>query len=409
MLSASHWTPRFNGVGYEGKLFAGVNRAYRAINRRPVGGLRFPKGRSPAGMLAEEQECFAILLSGGALWQCDVSRHCSRSEGMPLKRILILLLIPFITASDRVAETQAALTALRAEDLRVAAVAYRIAVGNHDLCPKLSPWLGIVVHDLRQYAPAYRAMVASTYDLDGGPAIEAVVSGGPAERAGAHQGDQIREINGVPVEDRFPVIGKAADYSGVEKVLAQLDAAALRGPVRLTVDRPSAPVTYTVTAEPGCQSRVQLETSKSPNASADGTMISIGLEAAAAARTVDELAVSIGHEMAHNILEHRARLDRARVSRGFWQNFGRNAREIRKTEDEADLLGLYLMARAGFDIDVAPAYWERIASQAGGDATHASAHERRAITQAIVDDIKGKQQRGEPLIPPLPIPMPLPR
>jgi hypothetical protein len=62
------------------------------------------------------------------------------------------------------------------------------------------------------------------------------------------------------------------------------------------------------------------------------------------------------------------------------------------------------MARAGFDIDIAPAYWERIASEAGGDATHAGAHERRAITQRIVDDIKGKQQRGEPLIPPLAIP-----
>lgn len=324
---------------------------------------------------------------------------------MPLKRILILLLVPFITASDRIAETQAALTALRAEDLRVATVAYRIAVGNHDLCPKLSPWLGFVVHDLRQYAPAYRTIVASAYDLEGGPAIEAVVPGGPADRAGAHQGDRIRAINGAPVEDRAPAIGEAADYAGLEKVLAQLDAAAQGGPVRLMVDRSSGPIQYEVVAEPGCQSRVQLETSKSSNASADGTMISIGLEAAAAAATVDELAVSIGHEMAHNILEHRARLDQAGVSRGFWQNFGRNAREIRKTEDEADLLGLYLMARAGFDIDVAPAYWERIATEAGGgDATHAGAHERRAITQRIVDDIKGKQQRGELLIPPLAIP-----
>jgi membrane-associated protease RseP (regulator of RpoE activity) len=313
-------------------------------------------------------------------------------------------LVPFIAAADRVAETQAALMALRAEDLRVATVAYRIAVSNRMLCPRVSPWLGIVVHDLRQYAPAYRAMVSSAYDLAGGPAIEAVVPEGAAERAGAHQGDRIRAINGAPVEDRAPVMGEAADYSGVETVLAQLDAAALLGPVRLTVDRSSGPVTYDVTAESGCQSKVQLETSKSPNASADGTMISIGLEAAAAATTVDELAVSIGHEMAHNILEHRARLDRERVSRGFWQNFGRNAREIRKTEDEADLLGLYLMARAGFDIDVAPAYWERIASEAGSDATHASARERRAITQRIVDDIKSKQQRGEALIPPLTIP-----
>jgi hypothetical protein len=323
---------------------------------------------------------------------------------MRLKRILLLLLIPFATAADQTAQTQAALMALKAEDLRVATVAYRIAVANRELCPKLSPWLGIVVHDLRQYAPAFRMMVANAYDLDGGPAIEAVVPDSPAQRAGARPGDRIRDINGMPVDDRAPIPGEAGDYVGVEKVLTQLDGAAQIGPVRLTVDRPSGRASYDILAEQGCRSRIQLETSRSSNASADGTMISIGLEAAAAAVTVDELAVSIGHEMAHNILEHRARLDRARVSRGLWQNVGRNAREIRKTEDEADLLGLYLMARAGFDIDVAPAYWERIGAAAGRDPTHASPMERRAITRAVVDDIKRKRQRGEPLIPPLPIP-----
>ena len=327
---------------------------------------------------------------------------------MRLKPLLALLLVslpvPPAAAADRADDIHLALGALRAEDLRVATVAYRLAVANRDLCPKHSPWLGLVVDDPRQYAPAYRQAVADFAGLRAGPAIEVLVPGGPAERAGARAGDRIRAINGAPVDARQPGEHEAADYASVERLLADLDDASRQGPIRLTVDRAGGPVDLGIVPEQGCRSSVQIETTRSLNAGADGTMISISLDAAAAARDDDELAVSIGHEMAHNILEHRDRLDRARASRGFWGSFGRNTREIRATEDEADLLGLYLMARAGYDVDVAPAYWERITLAAPSDRTHAAPAERRAITQRIVDEIKAKRARGEPLTPRIMIP-----
>lgn len=323
---------------------------------------------------------------------------------MRLRLPLLLSLLPLIAAADRAAEEQLALAALRTEDLRVATVASRIAVANRDLCPRRSPWLGLVIHDLHQYAPAYRRAATQVYGLGGGPAVEAIVAGSPAERAGAQAGDKIVAINGVPTDGRPPGERDAANYAPVDRLLAEIDGAGRQGPVRLTVDRAGRRIDYAIAPEIGCQSSVQLETAQSHNAGADGTMISIGLAAAAAARDDDELAVSIGHEMAHNILEHRARLDRDKVSRGLWRSVGRNAREIRETEDEADLLGLYLMARAGYDIDVAPAYWQRITLAAGPDPTHAPPAERRAIAQRIVDEIKAKRARGEKLIPPIAIP-----
>jgi hypothetical protein len=323
---------------------------------------------------------------------------------MRLNLLLVLPLLPLVAAAQNADDARLALTALRAEDLRVATVAWRIAVANRDLCPHHSPWLGLVIDDLRQYAPAYRPAVTEAYGRQAGPAVEAVVPGGPAERAGAQAGDRIVAIDGAAVDDRPPGERDPPDYSPVEAVLAKLDAAGRQGPVRLTVERAGRPLDYAITPDMGCRSAVQLETEQSHNAGADGTMISIGLAAAAAASNDDELAVSIGHEMAHNILEHRARLDREKVSRGFRSSFGGNARAIRKTEDEADLLGLYLMAGAGYDVDVAPAYWERITAAAGRDPTHAAPAERRAITQAIVDDIKAKRMRGEKLVPPIAIP-----
>ncbi|KRB86424.1 hypothetical protein ASE00_06880 [Sphingomonas sp. Root710] len=295
-----------------------------------------------------------------------------------------------------------ALEALRAEDARVAAVAYRIAVGNRDLCPRQSPWFGLVVHELRQYAPRYRPAAARVFDLGPGPAVELVVPGAAADRAGMRAGDRIVAINGVKIAITPLKKREKTDYSGVERVMARLANASRAGPVRVTLERAGALVDHDITPERGCRSQVQLETADANNAGADGMMISIGVEAAAAAKDDDELAVSIAHEMAHNILNHRRRLDRAGVSLDERSPSPDGAREIRKTEDEADLLGLYLMARAGFDIHVAPAYWERLSG--AGDATHAGGAERRAMTQAIVDDIDGKRARGEALVPPIAIP-----
>ncbi|WP_152664103.1 M48 family metallopeptidase [Sphingomonas sp. SRS2] len=314
------------------------------------------------------------------------------------------MLAPLLLAAGRSDDTDFALTALRAEDARIATVAYRIAVANRDLCPLKSPWFGAVVHELRQYAPRYRPAVTRVFDLGPGPALAAVVPGGAADRAGAQVGDRITAINGIRVDATPPGKGEKANYSGVERVLARLANASRVGPVAVTVERAGTPVTYDLVPDRGCRSQVQLETSDTLNAGADGTMISIGLEAAAAAQNDDELAISIAHEMAHNILAHRDRLDRAGVERDAKVRNPQDALEIRKTEDEADLLGLYLVAQAGYDIDVAPPYWERLSG--AGDATHAGGTERRAMTQRIVDEIKASRARGEPLTPPIAIPQP---
>ena len=72
-----------------------------------------------------------------------------------------------------------------------------------------------------------------------------------------------------------------------------------------------------------------------------------------------QLAAVIAHELAHNILRHRARLDAVGIHRGILGQFGRNARLIRQTEVEADQLSVYLMDRAGYDPQAIITFWER--------------------------------------------------
>jgi hypothetical protein len=58
----------------------------------------------------------------------------------------------------------------------------------------------------------------------------------------------------------------------------------------------------------------------------------------------DELAIAIGHQLAHLMI-------------------GLSATGIENLESEADVLGLYMTAAAGYDVSVAPALWERLAAE----------------------------------------------
>ena len=112
----------------------------------------------------------------------------------------------------------------------------------------------------------------------------------------------------------------------------------------------------------------------------------------------DELGVAVvmGHEIAHAIANH----GRERISQGYAAQFGLSAVSIlltgggsgpsvpselimqgagaatslgilafsRKHESEADKLGLYFMAMAGYNPREAPEFWERMAENSGGEA-----------------------------------------
>lgn len=286
------------------------------------------------------------------------------------------------TADDK---EVAALLALRDEDARVARVGWRLARANSARCADRAPLAGLVLYDAAQFDAAHRPAAERAFGVTRGTVAAVVVPGSAADRAGISVGDVLIAVDGAPLVAETPRI--KARFAGVERAIARLDAALARGSAAVDVRRAGARLSLRLEAESGCASFVQLVPSAERNASSDGATVTITTASAEFARDDAELAALIAHELAHNILRHRDRLDALRVSRGLFAGLGRNGRRLRAAEDEADRLSIHLLKAAGYDPQAAIRFWTRFGSAAEpivSDGTHRGWRERVALMQREV-------------------------
>jgi hypothetical protein len=288
--------------------------------------------------------------------------------------------------------------ALRTADLRLATIAYRLTTANAVLCDRLQPAFGMPIQALTQYGADARPNATAVFGFESVVSIEAVVVGGPAARAGVHAGDSVVAIDGraQPTLARMSGIGPV-DRDAAE---AQISGGAPRAPVVFSLLRDGRRREVTVTPVPGCRSRFEILLGSGLDASADGAIVQIG-EGFFQGYDDAEIAVIVAHELAHNILRHRARLDAAKVNRGLFAELGRNGRLIRETENDADRLGVYLLANAGYDPMAAPAFWRAKGGDIDGglfrSRTHASSKARADALEPVAREIAATTKR--PIVP----------
>lgn len=260
--------------------------------------------------------------------------------------------------------TQVALDRLRAQDATVADVSHNLAVKGASLCPQaLAPKSGVKLHIKGQYGRADRADAVALFGLGEYPAVLAAVGEGPLR-----PGDWIVAIDGV---DMRPPPG-AADYAAVQKTEAALN----KSRAEVVFVRSGARMSATLSSPAGCASDVELIPSRKLNAKADGRVVQVTTGVLAETRSDDELAFIIAHEMAHNILNHRERLDR----------IGRRTANIRETEIEADRLAVRLMHAAGYDPAAAASFWERFGKKTGAGIFSDGRHLRTAARVQLLRD-----------------------
>lgn len=294
----------------------------------------------------------------------SVFRAASVVELSLARRLILWMLMATAPLQSQATPTDAAradtatiLAALRAEDLRVAAIANRLTIANAELCKMRAARTGLQLHDLSQYAPGARGEARKLFRFAAPIAVEGVVPDSAADRAGVREDDSIASLNGEPFEAGPMDTGKDDSTDRVIAAEKRIMDAGLAGPIRLGLLRHGKAVDAVIDAPSGCASRFEVTVKDSYDARADGSIVQISTKMVESIAADDELAYVIAHEMAHNVLRHRDRLDAAGVTRGLIEVVGANVTYIRRSEIEADILGNAIAANAGYDPEAGARWW----------------------------------------------------
>ncbi len=306
------------------------------------------------------------------------------SRGRLCKFLAALAIAGSAPASQAAQDYGPVFEALRADDVRLQRLGERLAIAAAPWCRSVQPALGLSIHGPDQYLGDAQAAAIAHFGFSTPLGVSGVVPAGAGARAGVRPDDSIVAIEGRRT-DALPILPSdtkvTAALAAFDRAVAALPA---RGPVHLSLERRGKPVSATLSPVPMCRARFEQRDSEAVSASADGVLVQLS------SRLLEDLdddgvAVLLAHELAHNVLEHRRRLDAAGVSRGLLSGIGRNAGLFKQTEVEADILSVHLLARAGYDPALAGRFWLDFGPKRAGGfraATHPGWRDRQATMAA---------------------------
>ncbi len=297
-----------------------------------------------------------------------------------LRIALAILFAIGVAGSPLSAQQQlpSAIADLRTQDARVLTLGYRLVTGNARYCHDATSAAGLLLHDMALYKDG--DSLRGILGLSGDIGVQALVAGGPAERAGLQVDDTVIAIGTMQITD-FP-LDKDKAWTRIEAIRAEserlLDEA---GHLPITVLRDNAPVKLTIEGVPACRSRFEI--GDDSRAVADGHRVVIGSEFAGIDYSDPLLAAVLAHELSHNLLRHRAWFD---------ANGGRKRKAVRLTEREADRLSPWLLANAGFEPSAGAAFFSKWGPRHGGwifrNRSHDGWDERVAFIEAEIARIE---------------------
>ena len=288
-----------------------------------------------------------------------------------------------------------------------------------ELCgDALAPYLGLHAFARQDFAGDLAGTMAKVLGVTDRPEVVAVDADSPAEAAGFQTGDLLLAVGTKEIatgRDRDYLVGLMEDEveAGQE--------------VTFKVGREGGSEYLTVMPSTRCDYAVHLEESEKIRAYADGDRVVVTEGMLRFATKDQHLAFVIGHELAHNAMEHRdAKVGNSVVAgaggllldiglavlgvntQGAFMkaaaNAGGGAFSV-EFEQEADYVGLYFLARGGYELDGAADIWRLMAARSPGSidhsVTHPTAPDRFLALESHIEEVKSKMEAGEPLLPDL--------
>lgn len=327
---------------------------------------------------------------------------------------------PALPADDIAAERRrqeiAQLRDYFAQLRRLDTVAFRIRTANHADCKDwVAGQTGLLAVTPQSLPRKYRSFSAEALNLTWvRPTVVSVVEGSPAAAAGIVTGDELMTFNNEPV----PVTGTPRWIGGFLRDNGER-------PVQVVLKRDGVDKTLEVKPVIGCAIPVYLETNAELNAFTDYKRIVIYSSMLRIARTDDQLAVIVGHELAHVNMGHYQKkqqnavlgaLGGVLVDGGFalatMNTGGSFTRHFYQAgamafsvgfEREADYVGAYYATRAGYDVAGAEEVWSAMGLENPNNIRNATTHPTSPVRflqmRKVVEEIADKKRRNLPLLP----------
>ena len=293
---------------------------------------------------------------------------------------------------------------------RLQDVARPLLIANAPLCGgHVAPYTGMLMQSKATVEKEYRETMAALYGVGEWPTVTLISDRSPASKV-LQVGDMITHVNGEPIKS-----GKAGQQS-ISKVLENMEH---NGVLSLTVHRQGTPMAVSLKTVEACHYSVLYEKAAMVNAFADGKAIHVTQGMLRFVENDEELALVIGHELAHNSRRHHESKQGNAIVGGLLgavvtvatgvdvTSLGANIASgvhSQAFENEADYVGMYHTARAGYAIEKAPELWRRMGASNPAaihlsGTSHPSTAKRFLALEATVKEIMRKRASGAALIP----------
>lgn len=301
---------------------------------------------------------------------------------------------------------------------RLDTVAYRIVTANREFCKQwVIAQIGLFAARPASLPSKYRKFSAEALGLRWvRPTVISVADGGPAALAGIISKDELISFNNEPV----PV---TATVRWINAFLEDN----LDRPFKVVLLRDDEYKTFTINPVMGCAIPIKLDVTPVPNAFTDYKQIVIQSGFLRSLRADADLATIVGHELAHVNMGHYQKktingyigqvgglvVDGGFLMGGIWtggafSNYLHNAGLMAFSvafEMEADYVGAYYAARAGYDIAGTEEVWRTVSLEAPSmirtATTHPTSPVRYLQMKKVIDEIADKKRRGVALLPEL--------
>ncbi len=293
---------------------------------------------------------------------------------------------------------------------RLSDVSQPLLVNGATLCgDDITYYLGMDTNSIDAIPEDWKAAYTEALDLEARVKVTYVLPDSPAERAGMKPGDVLLMMNGEKIEP-----GKKC----YKNFMAGLEKELKTGRTMVFwVERESVPRMVQITPVKRCGYPVVLTDDAIVNAFADGNSVMVTKGMMNFAERDEDLALVVGHELGHNVMDHIDKKTGSRVFgavldgllaglTGVYTNAFQNAAGMaysQEFEQEADYVGVYFMERGGYDSSKAPMFWRKMGANFPYAIGHATTHPTSASRYVFLEqcslEVKQKREEGKELIP----------